>query len=60
MSVPYWVCFDKNYQAFVVICHEENPHDAPANCGWGLVTVAGPFPTEQEAAASPSLETTAN
>lgn len=45
----YWVCWDKSNDDYRIVCLAKNPHDSPANCGWGIVTLAGPFLSEQDA-----------
>lgn len=46
----YWVCLDKGDRNRVsVVCLNENPHNAPADCGWGIVTLSGPFLSEDDA-----------
>lgn len=47
--LKYWVCFDKNLHGHTVIRSESNPHNAPADCGWGIVLVDGPFDAQESA-----------
>lgn len=55
LRIRYWLVWDKSEKAFFIRKCRFNPHYSPADSGWGIVTIDGPFDSQEETLEALSL-----